>query len=372
MDRRGRGHTKIERELPLCDKIKHLSEPTPSIFAGPGALARFDGWLGETASAYSAIYFLVDANTAQHCLVRLAASLEQLPEFEMLEIPAGEEQKSWEVACQLLSALAELGADRRALLIALGGGVVTDLGGFVASIYKRGIDHVLVPTSLLGMTDAAIGGKNGVDLDGAKNLAGIFRHPRVLVVWPDFLDTLPEEFILDGRAESIKHGLIADAAFWEELKRGEEVWTAAQVERSMAIKTEICAEDLLELGKRKLLNFGHTVGHALESHMLQSGAPWSHGRCVAAGMCVEIELSVELLGFPLSKRDEVNGYLIDRFGLSELKETTFSQWRSWLSYDKKNAEGQWRFVLLKDVGEAKYDQPVTPKQLDRAWTKAFQ
>lgn len=356
----------------MCDKIKHLSEPLPSTFAGPDALDRFDDWLGEEASTYSSIYFLVDANTAEQCLVRLAASLKQLPEFEILEIPAGEEQKSWEVLGQLLAALAELGADRRALLIALGGGVVTDLGGFVASIYKRGIDHVLVPTSLLGMTDAAIGGKNGVDLDGAKNLAGVFRHPRALVVWPDFLDTLPEEFILDGRAESIKHGLIADAAFWEELKRGEEAWSAAQVERSMAIKTDICAEDPLEKGKRKLLNFGHTVGHALESHMLQKGMPWSHGRCVAAGMCVEIELSVELLGFPPEKRDEVNSYLIDRFGLKELKESAFSHWRSWLRYDKKNAEGQWRFVLLKDVGEAEYDQRVAPEQLERAWTRAFQ
>lgn len=349
-----------------------MPEPSPNIFVGPGALDRFDDWLGKAGSAYSAIYFLVDANTAEHCLMRLVAALEQLPEFEMLEIPAGEEQKSWEVAGQLLTALAELGADRRALLIALGGGVVTDLGGFVASIYKRGIDHVLVPTSLLGMTDAAIGGKNGVDLDGAKNLAGVFCHPRALVVWPDFLDTLPEEFIRDGRAESIKHGLIADAAFWEELKSGEKAWTATQVERSMAIKTDICAVDPLERGKRKLLNFGHTVGHALESHMLQNGTPWGHGRCVAAGMCVEVELSVEILGFPAEKRDEVNGCLIHRFGLSELKETTFSQWRSWLSYDKKNAEGQWRFVLLKDVGEAKYDQPVTPEQLDRAWTMAFQ
>ena len=139
----------------------------------------------------------------------------------------------------------------------------------------------------------------------------------------------------------------------------------------MAIKTDICAVDPLERGKRKLLNFGHTVGHALESHMLQNGTPWGHGRCVAAGMCVEVELFVEILGFPAEKRDEVNGCLIHRFGLSELKET-ISQWRSWLSYDKKNAEGQWRFVLLKDVGEAKYDQPVTPEQLDRAWTMAFQ
>ena len=280
----------------MCDKIKHLSDSSPSIFAGPGALARFDDWLGESASDYSAIYFLVDANTAEHCLVRLAASLEQLPEFEMLEIPAGEEQKSWEVAGQLLTALAELGADRRACS-SRWVEAVTDLGGFVASIYKRGIDHVLVPTSLLGMTDAAIGGKNGVTSMERK-------------IWP-------ESFAIQGHwscgrisgyaARRIyfgwqrrKHQARTDRrrGFLGRAQKGEEAWTAAQVERSMAIKTEICAEDMLERDKRKLLNFGHTVGHALESHMLQSGAPWSHGRCVAAGMCVEIELSVELLTLP--------------------------------------------------------------------------
>lgn len=234
----------------------------------------------------SKIFILVDENTHEQCLPFLLGNLEITSPFEILEVAAGEEMKTLETAAMLWEIFLEFQADRRALLLNLGGGVVTDLGGFVASVFKRGLDFINVPTSLLGMVDAAVGGKTGVDFHHIKNVLGTFTLPLGVYLYPEFLKTLPHPELISGLGEMMKHALIADAALWQELVSLSEFSAetlAPRVMRSVKIKEEIVKTDPLEKSIRRNLNFGHTLGHAIESHLLQAGTPLPHGVAVAWG-----------------------------------------------------------------------------------------
>lgn len=335
-------------------------------------LTEFDAWLAESIDKYSRVVVLADEHTSSLCVPRVAAELAHLPPFQIIEIPVGEDSKSWEMIGQLLMAMGELEVDRKSLLIGIGGGVVTDITGFVASVFQRGIDFILIPSSLLAMTDAAIGGKTGVDVMSVKNLAGTFNWPQVLVIWPALLETLPHEEFKNGRAESLKHALIRDADLWKELTIGRREMDADIIRRSAAIKRSIVNEDAQEAGIRKLLNFGHTVGHALESLYLDyRKSNWPHGRCVAAGMCVAAWLSHELLDLPKVQALEIVQFLKEEYALSELQSKSLDELLPWLRFDKKNHNGEWRFVLLRQIGQAEYDIPVTHEQLARAWQLSF-
>jgi 3-dehydroquinate synthase len=340
-------------------------------FIGSSSLLQFGEWFNENKSQYSKVFILTDENTSGFCL---PIFLEELPftlEFELLEIPAGESSKCWEITGQLLLAMADLGADRRSLILALGGGVITDLGGFVASVYQRGIDCVLIPTSLLAMTDAAIGGKTGVDLEGVKNLAGSFNFNTKLIHWPRFLDSLPEEEWRNGFAETVKHALINDKDFWNRIYASS-TFREEDILHSAEIKKEFINKDPKEKGLRKILNFGHTVGHAIESCMLQKESnAWLHGRCVAAGMCVALKLSAKKVGLDNETSQKVIRWLKDYFLLKELSNIGFDEVQKWLRFDKKNDNGQLRFVLLEEIGQAVFDVQVSNDEVESAWIELF-
>ena len=306
------------------------------------------------------VFFMVDENTHEHCLPQLLAALPDLNGYEILEIEPGEESKDFEIAKSLWSALAELGADRKSLLINVGGGVVTDLGGFVASTYKRGIAFWHVPTSLLGMVDAAIGGKTGVDVDGVKNLVGTFSSPQQLFIIPEFLETLPEEHLTSGMAEVLKHGLISDRKYWEEAQKAFKTGSfESLVNRSVALKSAIVLADEKEQGQRKLLNFGHSLGHAVESYFLEKGEAILHGEAVAAGMMMEAKLSTEKAGLPEDSFLEITKVLSAVYPKLEWPIEDETAILSWLAHDKKNESGELRFTLLREIGKGIFDVPVT-------------
>jgi len=240
------------------------------------------------------IFILCDENTHQYCLPELLANLETDIPFEIIEIEAGEEMKTIETATQLWEILSEFEADRKSLMINLGGGVITDLGGFVASTYKRGLKFINIPTTLLGMCDASIGGKTGIDHQFLKNIVGTFASPEHIFVFPKFLETLPFEELRSGFAEMLKHGLIADKSHWKDLISISEISAeniAPFIERSMQIKQNVVEKDFKEENIRKILNFGHTIGHAFESLFLQKGNLIPHGEAVALGMICETRLA---------------------------------------------------------------------------------
>ncbi|NDA98882.1 MAG: iron-containing alcohol dehydrogenase, partial [Flavobacteriia bacterium] len=224
-------------------------------------------------SAFSGhkIIIIVDENTHDNCLDYLITSFNELARAEIVLLPTGEKNKVMEVCFQVWQALTEYNVSRKDLIINLGGGMVSDMGGFIASVYKRGLKFINVPTSLLGMVDAAIGGKNGIDLEGYKNQLGTFSHPSHIFIDPLFLATLPGEEIFNGYAEMLKHALIQDKDLWLKIQKIHSENDLIQLDvihSSVLIKTKIIDKDPLEGGLRKILNFGHTIGHALEGYQL--------------------------------------------------------------------------------------------------------
>ncbi|WP_094745908.1 3-dehydroquinate synthase [Vaginella massiliensis] len=320
---------------------------------------------------YSKIFVLVDENTSQHCLPLL---LEHLPDFSLqrIEILAGEEFKTIETVCRVWDFLSKSKADRNALLINLGGGMVTDLGGFVASTFKRGIDFINIPTTLLAMVDASAGGKNGVDFDGLKNQVGTFTQPEMVLIEPSFLFTLDQRQLLSGLAEMLKHGLIADAHHWNNLIRLE-VYNAETLKKhirdSVEIKLKIVEEDPHEKGLRKILNFGHTVGHAIESEFLQSSNALLHGEAIVIGMMIEAVMSCQqnLIS------DEELKLILDGFAKiyshqTVLREEDIPKFLRWMQHDKKNRLHELRFSLLQKIGEACFDVKADENMLRKAIT----
>ena len=242
---------------------------------------------------YSRFFVLTDENTAIHCLPQVQAYFEGKNNFDIIEINAGEESKDIDFCIGIWKMLIDFGADRKSLLINLGGGVISDMGGFVASTYKRGIDFVHVPTTLLSQVDASVGGKTGVDVDKIKNIIGTFTQPKAVFIVNEFLSSLPERQVLSGAAEMLKHGLIADAAYWHLLKNSNlSAPSEDLIYRSVEIKNEVVTADPFERGIRKSLNFGHTIGHALETNsLLHDTHPLTHGEAIAIGMICESYLS---------------------------------------------------------------------------------
>lgn len=312
--------------------------------------------------AYSSIFILTDENTQEHCSALLLRQIETEKRIEVLEIEAGEKNKTLDTCTQLWETLSELGADRKSLFINLGGGVVTDLGGFVASCFRRGIDFIHIPTSLLGMVDASIGGKNGVDLGVLKNQVGVIKNPKMILVDTSFLITLPPNEFRSGLAEMLKHGLIYDKQYWNMFLELDQLVTEdldLLIYASIQIKIEVVKQDPTENGIRKILNFGHTLGHAIESYCLKEHAtPLLHGEAIAIGMLLEAYISSKLLEFPAEELLQIkevvtNYYQNPTFSLEEIEGII-----QLLKYDKKNSDGNINFVLLHQIGECKIDAQV--------------
>lgn len=301
-------------------------------------------------NTYSSIFILVDDNTMECCYPRFIQRLATEVAIEVIQIDPGEVHKNLETCFGVWNAMTELGADRKSLLITLGGGVITDLGGFVASTFKRGIDFINIPTTLLSMVDASVGGKTGVDLGVLKNQIGVFANPQMVLIDPEFLHTLDPREIRSGTAEIIKYGMTHDIELFNQIKDNPELNIVDLIHRSIEIKNEVVMEDPKEKGLRKVLNWGHTIGHAVESYFLDSDHKenLTHGEAIAIGMVCEAYLSSKILDFPETKVSEIKNAVIQIYGKFDILKDEISPIMSLLIHDKKNEAGVVKFVLLND------------------------
>jgi 3-dehydroquinate synthase len=308
----------------------------------------------------SKIFILVDENTNENCLLILMQEIETKIDIEIIEIEAGEENKNLDTCSGVWHALTDLGADRKSLLINLGGGVITDLGGFVASCFKRGISFINIPTTLLSMVDASVGGKTGVDLGVLKNQIGLFSNPEMVLIDTNYLDTVTEREVRSGLAEIIKYGLTYDVSLWNKINdfKGLNLGNISSlIHRSIEIKNEVVTEDPKEAGIRKVLNYGHTLGHAIESYFLESDEKenLTHGEAIAIGMITEAYLSEKLLNFPSDKLNHIKKTIIKIYGKVIIEPKDYEGIMELLIHDKKNVGGQVNFVLLTDLEHYKLD-----------------
>ena len=335
------------------------------VFGGLTSLARMlraEGWRDARYTV------LLDENTFENCLPALVSRVEALQEAEFIEVPVGEECKSLEVAAQVWQTLLESGADRQAVLVCLGGGAVCDLGGFVAAGYKRGIRHINVPTSLLAMVDAAIGGKTAIDFGGVKNSIGHFYPAELTVVEPSFLVTLPQAELLNGQMEMVKTAAVCDASLYGRLLSGDTI-DKDDIKAVAQLKARVVKADPYDHGIRRILNFGHTFGHAVE---LQSNLP--HGLAVGIGMKVAMYLSVKIIGLSeevysaysqwLKARLAAVGRQLPAYGLKDIE-----QMLPLMHQDKKNTAGGLRCVLLQEPGAAVIDVTVDDNEVRDALLK---
>ncbi|MFC7357274.1 3-dehydroquinate synthase [Jejudonia soesokkakensis] len=303
----------------------------------------------------SKLFILVNTHTARFCLP-VFLELSEITSYEVLTIEAGEKYKNITSCVDLWHLLSEKGADRKSVLINLGGGVVTDLGGFVASTFKRGIEFINIPTSLLAMVDASVGGKNGVDLGTLKNQIGVIKEPLQVIVDTNFLKTLPKNEVVSGYAEMLKHGLIHSEDYWNDVQKFDIKNPASEenlIWKSILIKNEVVTEDPFEQNRRKTLNYGHTLGHAIESYCLASETKKTllHGEAIAIGIILATFLSTELLNFPKQKCQHIANVILSHYPKVEFTETTINDCIELLKYDKKNQHGKVLFVLLNDIGK---------------------
>ncbi|MDO6813746.1 3-dehydroquinate synthase [Tenacibaculum soleae] len=299
---------------------------------------------------YSSIFILVDDNTLTHCYPRFMSLLDTNKTIEVIQIDAGEIHKNIETCVGVWNVLTELGADRKSLLITLGGGVITDLGGFVAATFKRRIDFINVPTTLLSMVDASVGGKTGIDLGVLKNQIGLFANPIMIVLDPEYLHTLSAREIRSGTAEIIKYGMTHDVKLFNEIKGNASLNIIDLIHRSIEIKNEVVLKDPKEQNIRKVLNWGHTIGHGVESYFLENPKKenLTHGEAIAIGIVCETFLSSKILDFPSDKLQEVKKAIIAIYGKIDIKKEDFSSIIELMKHDKKNIGGEINFVLLSD------------------------
>jgi 3-dehydroquinate synthase len=334
--------------------LTQIKNPDYPIFFGDAAEA-LESFLQN--QYFSRLIILVDDNTAIHCLPRIA-DLPALRDAGIIHIHAGELHKNIQTCQEIWSALIRYQADRKALLINLGGGVIGDMGGFAASTFKRGIRFLQIPTTLLSQVDASVGGKLGIDFMGIKNSIGVFQNPETVIIDPAFLQTLSAREIRSGFAEMLKHSLIRDKAQWDILTRVHpetpEAWRE-QIAASVAIKQAIVAEDPLEKGIRKALNFGHTLGHALESYFLESPQPLLHGEAIAAGMVLETLLSEKLGLLSAAERDSVFVQIARLYPLPVVATSAYPVLLDYMYQDKKNEQQRINCSLLDGLGSIKID-----------------
>ena len=310
---------------------------------------------------YSKIFLLVDENTNEHCAPKFLSLLATEIPIEIIEIEAGEGNKNITTCVEVWTVLTELGADRKSVLLNLGGGVITDIGGFIASTFKRGIDFINIPTTLLAMVDASVGGKNGVDLGELKNQIGVINNPKMVLVDTDYLSTLPQQEMRSGLAEMLKHGLIFDQKYWNEFKDLSKLNfddLDDLIHQSIVIKNKIVLQDPTENGIRKALNFGHTLGHAIESLFLNTKKHLLHGEAIAIGMILESFISKEKKLISEDEYSEIKTVLKSIYDQVVFDENEIENIVKLLIHDKKNEYGNVQFALLNGIGNTKISEPV--------------
>lgn len=320
--------------------------------------------------SYDRLFILTDHTTHQLCWP-LMQSYACLQGAETISIQATDDHKTLESLCHVWEALQAGHATRHSLLINVGGGMVTDLGGFAAGTYKRGIAHLNIPTTLLAMVDASVGGKTGINFGGLKNEVGVFKNPACVILDTQFLRTLDYANMASGYAEMLKHGLLSDTATWSELLhfdlcQADYPHLQQMVATSVAIKEKVVNEDPTERGIRKALNLGHTVGHALESLAMEEGRTVLHGYAVAWGLVAELYLSTVLCHFPTDKLRQTVAFIRQHYGAFAFTCHHYARLYELMTHDKKNVGETINFTLLSDLGEIRLDQTTTREHIYEA------
>ncbi len=342
----------------MVNKIQAHDYP---VFIGDNEVfEQIDRFIHENGYADRIKILMVDENTMEHCYPLLMQNVPSLSGIEVFQVESGEENKTIEVCTQLWMALNEINADRKVLVMNLGGGVLGDMGGFVASTYKRGVDFINIPTTLLSQVDASVGGKLGVDLAGVKNIVGVFNNPKAVFVNTEFLFTLPAREVKSGFAEVIKHGLIQDKNYFEALKSTQPSdfnWNEI-VFKSVNIKNDVVLEDPKEAGLRKVLNFGHTLGHGLETHRMLHGERLLHGEAIAVGMICAAYLSNKLSTLSADELQEISMFIKSYFPMKAIGSDEVEPILEYMLKDKKNEGKDIQFVLLDSIGIASYNHSI--------------
>lgn len=318
--------------------------------------------------SFDRLFVLVDETTEHCCLPTFTSHISPLTP-DVITIGATDQHKTLDAVSHVWSELQRMGATRHSLMINLGGGMVTDLGGFAASTFKRGIHFINVPTTLLSMVDASVGGKTGINFGGLKNEIGVFNNADCVILDTVFLKTLDQENILSGYAEMLKHGLIDCEEHWAELLSEElrvnSVKLAGAIERSVAVKQRIVTEDPTEKGLRKALNLGHTAGHAFESLALER-TPILHGYAVAYGLVVELYLSCVKTGFPTDKMRQTVQFIKEHYGKMAITCDDYPHLLELMHHDKKNEGSAINFTLLAGIGDLRINQTATEEEIKEA------
>lgn len=314
---------------------------------------------------YAKVMVLVDNNTEEHCLPILLKKLGH-PSLQIISIPAGEKYKNIETCQFIWQQMMELGIDRKSLAINLGGGVIGDMGGFCASTFKRGFDFIQIPTTLLSQVDASIGGKLGIDFLQVKNSVGVFCNPKGVFISPEFFTTLPKAEIRSGFAEIIKHSLIADHKQWNTIQKAQNFnninW-AVLLSPSIHIKKDIVSIDPFEKGMRKALNFGHTIGHAIEGFAVETEQSLLHGEAVAIGMVCESYLSHQLVGLKANELQSISEFILTTYQPYPLATENYPTYLHLMTKDKKNENGLINFSLINTIGKVRVNQTATEQQI---------
>ena len=318
--------------------------------------------------SYDRLFLLTDTNTQEKCypLIKDIPALQDTP---VITVQAGDTHKDIEQVAYIWSRLSNEGASRNSLLVNLGGGMITDMGGFAGATFKRGLRTVNIPTTLMASVDAAVGGKTGVNFNGLKNEVGSFYPPECVFIDCEFLRTLDRDNLLSGYAEMIKHALISSMDIYASVllfdldARIDYAFLNRMVAQSVAVKERIVEEDPKEHGIRKALNFGHTIGHAYESLSFRKNRPLLHGHAVAAGIVSELYLSHKVCGFPMEKLSQVVYYLKEYYPAFVFDCKDYDALYELMTHDKKNEAGVINFTLLSQVGDVQINRQVSKEKI---------
>lgn len=348
----------------MADVIRTIDYP---IYIGNDSLNELANYF--KLNGFKTYHILVDENTKMYCLPAILDHLNFIKNLNIIEIKSGESNKNLETCKLVWDALTNQGAGRNSVLINIGGGVISDLGGFVAKTFKRGMHFINIPTTLLSQVDASIGGKLGVDFNGFKNHIGLFGFPNLIIIDTSFYQTLDNRELRSGFAEVIKHALIKDEVYWKELtkvKRLEDMEWNSCLSRSIHVKNIIVEQDPYENGLRKALNFGHTIGHAFETYFLGTNKHLLHGEAVALGMIMEAHLSMQKNLLSRACFDELTLYILNYFGKADIEGFEWDVISDYMRQDKKNVGDQISFTLLNSIGNVSVDQFVEQEQIIKA------
>lgn len=316
---------------------------------------------------FDKLFILTDENTQRFC-VPLIQEINGIKGTEPILIGAGDIHKTLETLAFVWKTLGDQGASRHSLLINLGGGMVTDLGGFAASTFKRGIPYINIPTTLLSMVDASVGGKTGINFNGLKNEVGVFAPARYVLIDTEFLKSLDRENLCSGYAEMLKHGLLSSEKHWAELinfniEHPDYHRLQDLVAQSVRIKEQVVEQDPFEKGIRKALNLGHTVGHAFESLALEQERPYLHGYAVAWGLVCELYFSCIKTNFPKDKLRQTVQFIKEHYGFFTFDCKQYDRLYELMTHDKKNDAGIINFTLLEEIGQIRINQSATKEEI---------